>query len=65
MTRGEHYERMASECLRFAEEAADLTNMAVLVQMAQTWIKLAERARESEIELNATKARLRLGRFTI
>jgi hypothetical protein len=65
MGRGEHYKRMASECLRFAQVAASPTNRAVLVEMAQTWIKLDELARESEVELNARKARPRIGRFTI
>jgi hypothetical protein len=39
---------MATECLRFAQDANDPKNRAVLVEMAQAWIRLAEQARQSE-----------------
>jgi hypothetical protein len=35
-------QRRAAECLRLAREAADKTNKALLIEMAQTWAKLAE-----------------------
>ena len=34
--------------VRLAQDAHDPTNKAVLVEMAQTWVKLAEQARDSE-----------------
>jgi hypothetical protein len=43
-----HYQRRATECLRLAQNARDQTNKAILLDMAQTWLKLAERARDSE-----------------
>jgi hypothetical protein len=50
MARGDHYQHMATECLRSAQEATDPKNKALLLEMAQTWVKLAEQARESKIE---------------
>jgi hypothetical protein len=38
----EDHQRRAAECLRLARDAADKTNKALLVEMAQTWAKLAE-----------------------
>lgn len=38
----EDHQRRAAECLRLAREAADKTNKALLVEMAQTWAKLAQ-----------------------
>ena len=36
------HQRRAAECLRLAHEATDKTNKALLIEMAQTWAKLAE-----------------------
>jgi len=36
------HQRRAAECLRLAREATDKTNKALLIEMAQTWAKLAE-----------------------
>jgi hypothetical protein len=36
------HQRRAVECLRLAREATDKTNKALLIEMAQTWAKLAE-----------------------
>jgi hypothetical protein len=36
------HQRRAGECLRLAHEATDKTNKALLIEMAQTWAKLAE-----------------------
>ena len=46
MAKGDHYQRMAAECLRHAQEAPDPANKALLLEMAQTWVRLAEQARE-------------------
>ena len=42
---GEYQERVA-QCLRLARSTSDLTNKALLLEMAQTWVRLAEQARE-------------------
>jgi hypothetical protein len=36
------HQRRAAECLRLAHEATDKTNKALLIEMAQTWAKLAD-----------------------
>jgi hypothetical protein len=36
------HQRRAAECLRLAREATDKTNKVLLIEMAQTWAKLAE-----------------------
>jgi hypothetical protein len=48
LNRREHYQRMAAECLRLAKDALDLTNKKLLLEMAQTWVKLAEQANETD-----------------
>jgi len=42
VARFQDHQRRAAECLRLAHEAADKTNKALLIEMAQTWAKLAE-----------------------
>jgi hypothetical protein len=39
----EDHQRRAAECLRLAREATDKTNKALLIEMAQTWARLADR----------------------
>ena len=39
------YEQFAAECLRLSRMVKDAQNKAMLLQMAATWIKLAERLR--------------------
>jgi hypothetical protein len=46
----EDHKRRAAECLRLAREAVDKTNKALLIEMAQTWIKLAEQDKIAEQE---------------
>jgi len=36
------HQRRAAECLHLAREATDKTNKALLIEMAQTWARLAE-----------------------
>ena len=36
------HQRRAAECLRLAHDATDKTNKALLIEIAQTWAKLAE-----------------------
>ena len=44
----EDYQRRAAECLRLAHEVRDLTNKKLLLEMAQTWVKLAEQERAAK-----------------
>jgi hypothetical protein len=53
---GEYQER-AAQCLRLSQSTSDPTNKALLLEMAQTWVKLAEQARE-------VGQRLLAGRFS-
>jgi hypothetical protein len=46
----EEYQRRAADLLRIAQETHDPTNKALLLEMAQAWVKLAERARVSKDE---------------
>ena len=50
MARSQDHQRRAAECLRLAHDAVDKTNKALLIEMAQTWVKLAEqeKARSSD-----------------
>lgn len=45
MQRSEEYRRFAQECLDMARTAEDERSRAVLIQMAQVWLRLAQ-ARE-------------------
>jgi hypothetical protein len=44
----EHYQRMAGECVQLARRCSDLCNKTILLDMAQTWTRLAEQAEEAE-----------------
>lgn len=50
MAKFEDHQRRAAECLRLAREATDKTNKALLIEMAQTWARLAdqEKARSGD-----------------
>ena len=37
-----NYQKRAADCLRLAQEVSDPTNKAMLLEMAQTWVNLAE-----------------------
>ena len=38
----QNYQKRAADCLRLAQEVSDPTNKAMLLEMAQTWVSLAE-----------------------
>ncbi|HYV30873.1 MAG TPA: hypothetical protein VEO53_07210 [Candidatus Binatia bacterium] len=42
--RSEHYRQYACDCLRLGNSTLDPATKAVLVDMAQAWMKLAEQA---------------------
>jgi hypothetical protein len=41
----EEYQQRAADCLRVAQETNDPTSRALLLEMAQAWVNLAERER--------------------
>ena len=48
MSKFEDHKRRAAECLRLARGAVDKTNKALLIEMAQTWARLAEQDKIAE-----------------
>ena len=42
----DQYKRRAAECVRMAERTDHADDKALLLQMAQTWLRLAEKAEE-------------------
>jgi hypothetical protein len=44
MNWAEQYRGYAAECVRLARHAANPTDKALLVEMAENWIRMAERA---------------------
>ena len=51
MRNPEEYKKCAAECLRWSRIVTNVQSKAMLLQMATTWIKLAERLRaQSEKE---------------
>jgi hypothetical protein len=48
MSRAGQYRRYAAECLRLATSSIDVREKAVLLQMAEQWRQLAERAETKE-----------------
>jgi hypothetical protein len=44
MPSAQDYQQRAAGCLRLARGTANPTNKALLLEMAQTWVKLAEQA---------------------
>jgi hypothetical protein len=43
MSRSDDYRRFAAECLRIASTAEDEQRRAIFVQMARTWLALAQK----------------------
>jgi putative IMPACT (imprinted ancient) family translation regulator len=46
----DQYKRRAAECVRMAERTDNAEDKALLLQMAQTWMRLAEKAEDSHNE---------------
>ena len=46
MNKPDYYRQYALECLRLANDTNEPSTKAVLIDMAQAWIKLAERNRQ-------------------
>jgi hypothetical protein len=43
----DHYRQYALECLRLASDTHESSTKAVLIDMAQAWIRLAEQAQRN------------------
>ena len=50
MALADQYKRRAAECVRMAERTDDAQDRALLMQMAQTWMRLAEKAEDRSEE---------------
>jgi hypothetical protein len=48
MQRAEKYREYAAGCVRAAQEATSERDKLILLQMAETWMKMAERAERGE-----------------
>ena len=51
----DQYRQHADECVRVAQMITDPVDKALLLQMAQTWRRLAERAEAQKTEANQDK----------
>ena len=47
MSRSDYYRQYAQECLRLANETHEPSAKAVLIDMAQAWIRLVEQAQRN------------------
>jgi hypothetical protein len=50
MRTAQDYQQRAAECVRLASNSTHPTNKALLLEMALTWVKLAEQAETKESE---------------
>ena len=46
MEQSDQYKRRAAECVRMAERTHSAEDKVMLLQMAQTWMRLAEKAED-------------------
>jgi len=46
MDLADQYKRRTAECIRIAERSTNSDDKALLLQMAQTWLRLAEKAED-------------------
>jgi hypothetical protein len=47
-SRAEQYRRYAAECVRVAQETKNSADKALLLQMAETWRRMADKAEGEE-----------------
>lgn len=57
MNKPDCYRQYALECLRLANDTNEPSTKAVLIDMAQAWIKLAERNRQLSLVYEAPPPR--------
>jgi hypothetical protein len=58
----EEFRKRASDCLRWAQEAANERTRALWLSMAQIWLDRAERARQSASDVSARASVRRFAR---
>jgi hypothetical protein len=58
MAKIQDYQQHAAECLHLARNARNPGNKVLFLEMAQTWVKLAEQAQVKEIQAQPVLARL-------
>jgi hypothetical protein len=56
MASTDDYRRLAAECLRIARESQNPKDRALLLRMAESWIRLAERSEARELGGEAPSA---------
>ena len=57
MNKPDYYRQYALECLRLANDTNEPSTKAVLIDMAQAWLKLAERNRQLSLVYEAPPPR--------
>jgi hypothetical protein len=57
VNKSDYYRQYALECLRLANDTNEPSTKAVLIDMAQAWIKLAERNRQLSLAYEAPPPR--------
>ena len=50
MARTDRYKQFAAECVRVAQQASNPNDKAMLLEMADTWLKLAEKVAKPDGE---------------
>ena len=53
MALADRYKQFAAECVRVAQQTSSPNDKAMLLQMADTWLKLAEKAAKSDSDKGA------------
>ena len=54
MALSDRYRQFAAECVRVAQQTSNPQDKAMLLQMAETWLKLAEKAAKSDGKKDAS-----------
>jgi hypothetical protein len=54
MATADRYRHFAAECVRVAQVTSSPNDKAMLLQMADTWLKLAEKAAKSDDDKEAS-----------
>ena len=55
--RSEEYKSKAAQCLELAQQIGDTNSKALLLEMAQRWVELSERARDEDLGPSGETAR--------
>lgn len=55
MATTDRYKQFAAECVRVAQQTSNPNDKAMLLQMADTWLKLAEKGAKADGEKEASQ----------